>query len=111
VSAGIAAITSAVDGLANARVLLCIAAIAIIAIANLRGVKESGRVFAVPTYAYIVSLVILLVVGLSRSFFGHLGQIPADPTRIEEIRKNAEFAQGASLFLLMREHRAARAAA
>ena len=102
VSAGVAAITSAVDGLANARVLLCIAAIAIIAIANLRGVKESGRVFAVPTYAYIVSLVILLVVGLSKSFFGDLGRIDPSPERLEEIRKNAEFAQGASLFLLMR---------
>ena len=102
VSAGVAAITSAVTGLANARVLLCIAAIAIIAIANLRGVKESGRVFAVPTYAYIFSLVILLVVGLSKSFFGNLGRIDPNPQRLEEIRKNAEFAQGASLFLLMR---------
>jgi len=102
VSAGIAAITSAVTGLASARVALCIIAISLIAIANLRGVKESGRVFAVPTYAYIVSLVVLLVVGLSKSFFGDLGRIQPDPARIDEIRKNAEFAQGASLFLLMR---------
>ena len=102
VSAGVAAITSAVDGLANSRVLLCLIAIAIIAIANLRGVKESGRVFAVPTYAYILSLVVLLVVGLSRSFFGDLGHIPENADRLQEISKNAAFAQGASLFLLMR---------
>ena len=58
--------------------------------------------FAVPTYAYIVSLVVLLVVGLTKSFFGDLGRIPVDPARLEEISKNAAFAQGASLFLLMR---------
>ena len=102
VSAGVAAITSAVGGLADARVVLCIVAIAIIAIANLRGVKESGRLFAVPTYAYIISLVVLLVVGLTKSFFGDLGRIPESPERLEEIRQNATFAQGASLFLLMR---------
>jgi amino acid transporter len=102
VSAGVAAITSAVGGLADYRVLLCLIAIAIIAVANLRGVKESGRVFAVPTYAYIISLVVLLVVGLSRSFFGDLGHIPENADRLEEISKNAAFAQGASLFLLMR---------
>jgi amino acid transporter len=102
VSAGVAAITSAVHGLADKRVLLCIAAIAIIAIANLRGVKESGRVFAVPTYAYILSLVVLLTVGLAKSFFGNLGHIPVSAVRLDEIRKNAQFAQGASLFLLMR---------
>jgi amino acid transporter len=102
VSAGIAAITSAVDGLADARVALCLAAIAVIAIANLRGVKESGRIFALPTYAYIVSLVALLVVGLSRSFFGDLGHIPEDPERLEEILNGTTFTQGASLLLLMR---------
>jgi amino acid transporter len=102
VSAGIAAITSAVDGLADSRVALCIAAIAIIAIANLRGVKESGRLFAIPTYAYVLSLCALLVVGLAKSFFGDLGHIPEDPERVEEIMKGTAFAQGASLFLLMR---------
>ena len=102
VSAGVAAITSAVEGLADARVLLCIIAIAVIAIANLRGVKESGRVFALPTYAYVVSLSALLVVGLAKSFFGDLGRIPEDPERVEEIMQGTAFAQGASLFLLAR---------
>ena len=75
---------------------LCIGAIAIIAIANLRGVKESGRVFAVPTYAYIISLALLLVVGLSKSFLGDLGRIPESPERLEEIRKNAANRAGLS---------------
>jgi amino acid transporter len=102
VSAGIAAITSAVDGIAGQRVLLCLLAIGIIMVANLRGVKESGRIFAVPTYAYIVSLVVLLAIGLSRSFFGHLGSIAEDPERVEQVRRNAQFASGVGLYYLMR---------
>lgn len=104
VSAGIAAIISAVPELANERVLLCLLAIAVIAIANLRGVKESGRIFAIPTYAYIVSLIALLVVGLSRSFLGHLGVIEVDPERIEAARAAGRdaFAGSVGLYLLMR---------
>lgn len=102
VSAGIAAITSAVDGLGDYRVLLCLAAILIIMLANLRGVKESGRVFAVPTYGYIVSLAVLLAIGLGRSFFGDLKPIPPDAERLEEIRKQAEFATSVGLFYLLR---------
>ncbi len=94
VSAGVAAITSAVDGLGDYRVLLCLAAIAILMVANLRGVKESGRLFAFPTYGYIIALSGLLLYGLGRSFFGDLDSIPEDPERLEEIRDNAQFASG-----------------
>src|SRR6476659_1014854 len=61
ISAGVAAIVSIPEfhDLAQHRVLLGLALIALISIANLRGIKESGRVFAVPTYIYIVSLVAL----------------------------------------------------
>ena len=50
--------------------------------ANLRGIKESGRLFAVPTYFYIVMLV-LLIVRADQSFFGgrQLDQVPFDPSR------------------------------
>jgi amino acid transporter len=102
VSAGVAAIISAVPELANERVYLCLIAIFVIAVANLRGVKESGRIFAIPTYAYIVSLIVLLVVGLSRSFFGGLGRIPVDQERIDHIRQGTEFAQTVGLFALMK---------
>ena len=54
ISAGVAAITSAAEGLRPYRVELCLAFIAVLALANLRGLKESGTVFAVPTYVYIV---------------------------------------------------------
>jgi amino acid transporter len=102
VTAGVAAITSAVDGLAGHRVLLCLVAIVVIMLANLRGVKESGRLFAFPTYGYIIALSVLLAYGLWRSFTGDLTAIPENAERVEEIRKNAEFASGVGFFYLMR---------
>ncbi len=102
VSAGVAAITSAVDGLGDYRVELCLLAIAILMVANLRGVKESGRLFAFPTYGYIIALSGLLLYGLARSFFGSLDPIPENAERVEEIRENAQFASGVGLFYLAR---------
>jgi amino acid transporter len=72
ISAGVAAIVSipAFRGLEDQRVLLALGLVALITIANLRGIKESGRIFAVPTYIYVVSLGALVVWGLTREFFG-----------------------------------------
>jgi amino acid transporter len=64
IAAGIAAITSAVPGLYPYRVWLCVLAVLGIAVANLRGVRESGRLFAVPTYAFIASYALMIVWGL-----------------------------------------------
>ena len=47
-------------------------------LANLRGLKESGRIFAGPTYIYIFALGLLLVCGLFQSFTGHLQALPAE---------------------------------
>jgi len=60
VAAGIAAVTSAVPTLYPYRVELCVLGVLGITIANLRGVRESGRVFAVPTYAFIGSYVFMI---------------------------------------------------
>jgi len=81
ISAGVAAIVSLpqFQSLVDQRVLLGLVLIAVITIANLRGVKESGRIFAVPTYIYIVSIVLLVGYGLFRSFFGHIKPVPFDP--------------------------------
>ena len=70
VCAGVRAITSipALQGLTDKRVILCVVAIAIITVANLRGVKESGRIFAIPTYVYIVILTTLVLVGLAKVY-------------------------------------------
>jgi amino acid transporter len=64
VAAGIAAITSAAPALYPHRVELCVLAVTAIAVANLRGVRESGRVFAVPTYAFITAYALMIAWGL-----------------------------------------------
>jgi amino acid transporter len=75
VSGGVAAIVSAFNDLAPYRVWLCVAFIALITFANLRGIRESGALFAPPTYLYIISLAALILVGLYRVYFQDLGPI------------------------------------
>jgi amino acid transporter len=72
VSAGTAAIASAFSALAPYVVPISVLWIVLIAYGNLRGVKESGRVFAIPTYFFIVNMVLLMGLGLFRMAFGHL---------------------------------------
>ncbi len=101
ISAGVAAIISipAFAGLRDNRVGLALALIALITVANLRGLKESGTLFAVPTYVYIATISVLVVYGLARSFFGDLGRVPFDPGHSEAARE----AGGAiGLFLLLK---------
>jgi len=64
VVAGVFAITSAVAGLNHLKVELSIGFVALITLANLRGVRESGTVFAVPTYGFIASIFVLMITGL-----------------------------------------------
>jgi amino acid transporter len=73
VSAGVAAITSAAKGtrlevLQEHRVILCVVIVAFIALVNLRGVRESGAIFAGPTYIFILSMLALVVVGFARYY-------------------------------------------
>jgi amino acid transporter len=68
VAAGIAAITSAFPILKIHTVLLCLFAILFIAIMNLRGVRESGRIFSIPVYLFIGSLLLLIGASLTKSF-------------------------------------------
>ncbi|MEO7836236.1 MAG: APC family permease [Acidimicrobiales bacterium] len=89
ISAGVAAIISipAFRGVADQRVGIGLGLIALITMANLRGIKESGRLFALPTYVYIVIFGVLVVYGLSRVFFGDLGRIAFDPEKSEAVRQ------------------------
>jgi amino acid transporter len=81
ISAGVAAITSipALHGLRDRRVLLGLLLITLITVANLRGIKESGLLFAGPTYLYIGMLSLLVGYGLFREYLGTpLGHIEFD---------------------------------
>ena len=77
VASGIAAVTSAVPWLLPWRVPLCLLAVAVITVANLHGVKESGRLFAVPTYGFIGAGFLLIVAGLFRYLVAGAPAAPA----------------------------------
>ena len=70
ISSGIAAITSAYPTLAHHAVAMCIAAVLVLMAVNLRGVRESGIAFSVPTYVFIVMMLLLIGVGLERFYQG-----------------------------------------
>src|SRR3954452_17750508 len=81
VVAGVAAITSAVPSLADHAVALSLGFVAILTVVNLRGVKESGRAFAVPTYGFVVAIYALLLVGFAKVAFG--AGVTAESARYE----------------------------
>src|SRR3954454_1903906 len=66
VVAGVAAITSAVPGLGPHAVALSVACVVVLTLANLRGVRDSGRAFAIPTYAFVVAVYLLIGAGLAK---------------------------------------------
>src|SRR5438067_1414786 len=72
ISAGIFAITSFVPSLSSHKVGLSLACLVLIVLANLRGVRESGMLFALPTYAFVTSILLLVAVGLVDEVNGHL---------------------------------------
>jgi amino acid transporter len=72
ISAGIYAITSFAPALSSHKVGLSLACLALIVLANLRGVRESGLLFALPTYAFVTSILVLVGVGLFDDATGNL---------------------------------------
>ncbi|HET8644019.1 MAG TPA: APC family permease [Vicinamibacteria bacterium] len=70
IAAGVAALTSAVPGLHDQRVWLGLGFVALLALGNLRGVRESGNIFSVPTYFFIVSVFGLVAYGAVRYLAG-----------------------------------------
>jgi amino acid transporter len=76
ISSGIAAITSAFPALFSHRVLLCLIAIVFIMVINLRGVRESGKVFSFPVYLFIACMYAVVLYGLYKYFLAP-GSLPA----------------------------------
>lgn len=82
IAAGVAQITSAYPELFPYRVWISVGAVFLIMLINLRGVKESGMAFSIPTYFFIVMLFITVGTGLLRHFTGTLGVV-VDPPHLE----------------------------
>ncbi len=82
VSSGVAQIASAFPVLFEHRVGLAVTFVVLIMIVNLRGVRESGAVFAVPTYFFIVMMFLTVGVAFVRHLTGSLGRL-ADPPHFE----------------------------
>lgn len=81
ISAGVAAIVSipSFRSLQDHRVELGLVLILFISLANLRGIKESGRLFAAPTYIYIFTLGAMVIYGLIRTYMGNVEPIEVPP--------------------------------
>jgi amino acid transporter len=94
VAAGVAAVDSAFPSLLKYRVLISVAIVVLMGLANLRGLKESGRLFALPTYAFIILCGGLIVVGLVRWSLGDLHPVVSAPQMATQ--------GGLTLYLLLR---------
>src|SRR6201999_905655 len=72
VAAGTAAVASAFPGIGPYKLEICVGVVLLMCLGNLRGLKEAGRAFAVPTYLFSGAVILMIVVGLIREAFGDL---------------------------------------
>ncbi|MSX80557.1 MAG: amino acid permease, partial [Actinobacteria bacterium] len=101
VAGGVLAIRTATGFSSKWTVPVCLLCVLLMTVVNLRGVKESGAVFAGPTYFYILMLVVLIAVGLYRIFIQHVGPIPESMLSKEAVElKHQTSVLG--LFMLLR---------
>src|SRR5512144_711162 len=106
ISGGVAAITSAYPSLAPHTVTLGVLSIALLMIVNLRGVRESGAAFSVPTYLFVAMMLALLGAGLFRLATGHelaplAGTIKVDPVSARHYGGGLSPITGFALFYLL----------
>ena len=96
IAAGVFAVVSAFPELNDYRVPIAVSAVAIITLLNLRGIRESGTIFAIPTYGFIVAFSVLLVWGFIR--------LMLDPDLTAEVPESAHEVGAASItaFLVLR---------
>jgi amino acid transporter len=101
-AAGTAALVSAVPALAPFKILIAIGFILIIAGGNLKGVKESGKAFAIPTYFFMVNMALLLGVGIFKAVTGALSPIESHGDDILEFGEpTSALFYGATLFIVL----------
>jgi amino acid transporter len=101
-SAGTAALVSAFEALAPLKVLIAVSFICLIAYGNLRGVKESGKVFAVPTYFFMLNMLALLSLGFWKLSTGSLPVVGTFVEgNVEHGRAGTGLLLGASLYAVL----------
>lgn len=82
VASGVDALVSAVHGLAHYQIWLGVGCIVLIMVVNLRGIRESGSIFAAPTYLFVASFLIMIITGVIRAAMAHGGLFtPLPPTK------------------------------
>ncbi|MGC2547679.1 MAG: APC family permease, partial [Silvibacterium sp.] len=81
ISAGVEALVSAVPALQSHTLAICLAILVLLTLINLRGVRDAGVVFLAPTYLFVSTLLIVIVVGLARTVIGggHVHAVVAPP--------------------------------
>lgn len=102
VAAGADAIISAAPALGSYAMPLSIAFVVILAFGNLRGIREAGRVFALPTYFFIANMALLIIIGLGREAAGNLPKSPQNPGMIPLGHASGGLILGVSAFFLLR---------
>lgn len=97
ISSGVAQITSAYPSLFDFRVEISAVLVILIMVINLRGVKESGITFAIPTYYFLITMFITVIFGIGQYIFGYLGQVTPLP-----LIEAPEVLQPITFFLLLK---------
>jgi amino acid transporter len=100
VVAGVVAISSAAPSLAKYDVALSVFFVVLITVVNLRGIKESGKTFAVPTYLFVVGTFALFATAIGRELFGH--GIPHAVSASEHLQKVSAVGGLATVYLALR---------
>jgi len=101
-AAGVAAIISTFPELEPYKMHMIFAIIALLTFGNLRGVKEAGKAFALPTYLFIGAMLIVFTCGLYRYFTGTLPMLETDLPGAVELGQPSTLLTGAAIFILLR---------
>jgi amino acid transporter len=101
-AAGVAAIISTFPELEPWKMHMIFAIIALLTFGNLRGVKEAGKAFALPTYLFLGAMLIVFTCGLYRYFTGTLPMLETDLPGAVEVGQPSGLLTGAAIFILLR---------
>lgn len=102
VSAGVAALTSAFPSFSLFRIEIALVIVGFITVMNLRGVKESGTFFSIPTYGFIIGVLVMIGVGVVRVLTGN---VPT-PDETRALVETTTASSGLTLFLVLRAYAA-----